>query len=153
MKLMIFYEYAGSKQMFYKCLDIKKDDDPAKAVDDFIKSLRGWGNSKRLSLRKDPQMPEPGFVARYIKDEKDGNRGGAVRKKLKVSFHMREEKKTVASRKAFCSFVDALENNSKSGRKVLKETANSLEVYDFEVEYLMEFLQKNVHRSRNKSLH
>ncbi len=153
MKLMIFYEYAGSRQMFYKCLDIERNDEPAKVIDDFTRSLRGWGNSKRLSLRKDPQMPEPGFVAFYIKDEKDSSRGGAARKKLKVSFHVRDEKKTVVSREAFCSFIDALENNSMRGRKVLKEAANSPEVYDFEVEYLMEFLQKNVRRGRNKSLH
>ncbi|MCC7201941.1 MAG: hypothetical protein IT393_04660 [Nitrospirae bacterium] len=152
MKLMIFYEYAGSTELVYKCLDIENDDEPAKAVDDFIKCLRGWGKAKRFSLSKDPQMPEPGFVACYMKDEKGGNRAGSARKKLTVSFHVREEKKAAPLREEFCSFVDALQNDSPEGRKTFKEAANSPEVHDFEVEYLTEFLLMHVRRGRNNLL-
>lgn len=148
MKLMIFYEYTHSKRLFYKLMDIDKGDNSAKAVDDYIRSLKGWKNSIRLSLRKDPHMPEPGFVAYYIQDEKDVKEG-CKKKKIKVNFHNRDDKKAV-NRKAYCSFIDTLSNNSRKGRKVLKQVAECPDTNDFEIEYLMELLLKNVRYHKNK---
>ena len=146
---MIFYEHIGRGLGAYKCLDIAKDEDALKSVDDFVRSIRGWRNSVRLSVKEDPYMPEPSFVALYEKSETSG-KGVSNNARLEVSLHVRDDKKTAVSREAFCSFTDTLKNNSKHGREVLKQAAKSPEVNDFEVEFLMEFLFKNVRTHKNR---
>ena len=107
MKLMIFYQHSDSKGLSYRCRDIARQDDSVRVVDDYIRSLRRWKNSICTSLTKDSDMSASSFVATYRQSKKDV-KDAHKRKKIRVEFHVRDDKQMMISREAFCLFIDTL---------------------------------------------